>query len=239
MGRRRRMGLSIVDMMTGTVRGLRAAVRHHRRARDRGRARHRCQPVRLRAAEFQLSGDLVSQRRPQARPRAALQPSVADAEPALPHARRLYLHHVQQGEVLAGAVRDDRTPRSRQPIRTSAPSRNRLANREKLTDLLDEALSRRTTAEWLEHFAGRVPAAPVNDVASAPGQSVRARGRAHLETSIIRSARFQMVAAPYVCPGETLPREPAPALGQDTERLLAECGLSREHVAALRRRGVI
>jgi crotonobetainyl-CoA:carnitine CoA-transferase CaiB-like acyl-CoA transferase len=48
-----------------------------------------------------------------------------------------------------------------------------------------------------------------------------------------------MVAAPFGCPGEALPRNPAPALGQDTERLLAECGLSQEHVAALRQRGVI
>ncbi len=50
---------------------------------------------------------------------------------------------------------------------------------------------------------------------------------------------FQMVAAPYVCPGETLPKKAAPALGQDTERLLTECGLSHEHVADLRQRGVI
>ena len=42
--------------------------------------------------------------------------------------------------------------------------KERLANRDKLTVLLDEALSGRTTAEWLAHFAGRVPAAPVNDV---------------------------------------------------------------------------
>jgi crotonobetainyl-CoA:carnitine CoA-transferase CaiB-like acyl-CoA transferase len=48
-----------------------------------------------------------------------------------------------------------------------------------------------------------------------------------------------MVAAPYVCPGETLPRRPAPGLGQDTERLLAACGLSPESVADLRQRGVI
>ena len=59
-----RMGLSIVDLMTGPVRGVRAALRHHRRARDRRRARHRRQPVRLRAAESELSGDLVSQRGP-------------------------------------------------------------------------------------------------------------------------------------------------------------------------------
>jgi crotonobetainyl-CoA:carnitine CoA-transferase CaiB-like acyl-CoA transferase len=48
-----------------------------------------------------------------------------------------------------------------------------------------------------------------------------------------------VVAAPYGCPCEALPPNPAPALGQDTERLLAECGLSHEHVAALRQRGVI
>jgi crotonobetainyl-CoA:carnitine CoA-transferase CaiB-like acyl-CoA transferase len=48
-----------------------------------------------------------------------------------------------------------------------------------------------------------------------------------------------MVAAPYGCPGEKLPQNPAPALGQDTERLLTVCGLSREQVATLRERGVI
>ena len=99
--------------------------------------------------------------------------------------------------------------------------------------------SGRTTAEWLEHFAGHVPAAPVNDFARPSTiRSSRERGRIwnidHPER-----ADFKMVAAPYGCPGETLPRNPAPALGQDTERLLAECGLSHEHVAVLRQRGVI
>jgi len=117
--------------------------------------------------------------------------------------------------------------------------KDRLASRAKLTVLLDEALSGRTTAEWLEHFAGRVPAAPVNDVASAlDNPFVRDGGRIWNIDHPSR-AGFQMVAAPYGCPGETLPRNPAPALGQDTERLLAECGLSREDVAALRQRGVI
>jgi succinate---hydroxymethylglutarate CoA-transferase len=117
--------------------------------------------------------------------------------------------------------------------------KDRLANRERLTALLDEVLSARTTAAWLEHFAGRVPAAPVNDIASAlDNPFVRDGGRVWNIDHPSR-AGFQMVAAPYDCPGETLPRNPAPALGQDTERLLAECGLSREHLAALRQRGVI
>ena len=43
----------------------------------------------------------------------------------------------------------------------------RLANRAKLTEELDAALSARTTAEWIEIFGGRVPAAPVHDVQQA------------------------------------------------------------------------
>jgi crotonobetainyl-CoA:carnitine CoA-transferase CaiB-like acyl-CoA transferase len=117
--------------------------------------------------------------------------------------------------------------------------KDRLANREKLTALLDEALSQRTTAEWLDHFAGRVPAAPVNDVASALDNPFVRDGGRIWDISHCKREGFKMVAAPYVCPGETLPRNPAPALGQDTERLLAECGVSREQVAALRQRGVI
>jgi succinate---hydroxymethylglutarate CoA-transferase len=105
--------------------------------------------------------------------------------------------------------------------------------------VLDEALSGRTTAEWLEHFAGRVPAAPVNDVASALDNPFVRGGARIWNIDHPERADFKMVAAPYGCPGETLPRNPAPALGQDTERLLAECGLSHEHVAALRQRGVI
>jgi succinate---hydroxymethylglutarate CoA-transferase len=117
--------------------------------------------------------------------------------------------------------------------------KDRLANREKLTGLLDQALSVRTTAEWLAHFAGRVPAAPVNDVAAALDNPFVREGERIWSIDHPERADFKMVAAPYGCPGEKLPRSPAPALGQDTERLLAECGLSREQVATLRERGVI
>ena len=45
----------------------------------------------------------------------------------------------------------------------------RLENRAELTRMLDDALSARGTAAWLEHFAGAVPAAPVHDIAQALG----------------------------------------------------------------------
>jgi succinate--hydroxymethylglutarate CoA-transferase len=84
-----------------------------------------------------------------------------------------------------------------------------------------------------------VPAAPVNDIASALDNPFVRDGGRIWNISHPDRADFKMVAAPFDCPGEALPRNPAPALGRDTERLLAECGLSQEHVAALRQRGVI
>jgi len=117
--------------------------------------------------------------------------------------------------------------------------KERLANRERLTELLDEALCKQTTAQWLERFAGRVPAAPVNDVASA------------LESPFVREAAriwhmpcpgrddFRMIAAPFTCPGEDLPKQPAPALGRDTDEILRGCGCSPEQIETWRRQGVV
>ena len=99
-----RMGLSIVDLMTGRDRWPRAGVRRSLRARHGGGARHRRVPVRHRPAEPGLSRGVVPQRRRQPGPRAALEPPLAHPQPALSHERRLHLHHVQQGEVLARAV---------------------------------------------------------------------------------------------------------------------------------------
>jgi crotonobetainyl-CoA:carnitine CoA-transferase CaiB-like acyl-CoA transferase len=116
---------------------------------------------------------------------------------------------------------------------------DRLRNRDRLTRLLDEALGERTTAEWLTRFAGRVPAAPVNDVAAAlDAPLVREEGRIW---EVPHPARpdFRMLAAPFTCPGETLPRRAAPPLGHDTDAILAACGIAPERIRALRREGVV
>ena len=52
----------------------------------------------------------------------------------------------------------------------------RLKNRDRLTQMLDAALSTRTTDEWIGRFAGKVPASPVYDVKQAleaPGSPAR------------------------------------------------------------------
>jgi crotonobetainyl-CoA:carnitine CoA-transferase CaiB-like acyl-CoA transferase len=117
--------------------------------------------------------------------------------------------------------------------------KQRLAHRERITAILDEALGQATTAEWLERFAGRIPAAPVNDLAAAlDNPFVREQGRIWHVPHGARAA-FEMVAAPFTCPGEELPRRAAPALGQDTDEVLKSCGVSAARLADLRRNGVV
>jgi succinate---hydroxymethylglutarate CoA-transferase len=117
--------------------------------------------------------------------------------------------------------------------------KDRLANRDRLTRLLDAALGKRTTADWLERFAGRVPAAPVNDVAGALENPLVRQGGRIWNVAHPARADFKMVGAPFICPGDELPRNPAPALGQDTDQVLTSCGFSKARIDVLRQRGVI
>src|SRR5262249_47502808 len=107
------------------------------------------------------------------------------------------------------------------------------------TAMLDEALSTATTDEWLARFAGRVPAAPVNDIATALDSPHVRQGSRIWDVPHPAREDFRMVAAPFNCPGETLPKNPAPPLGQDTDSTLAACGYGPDAIAALRRDGVI
>ncbi len=112
--------------------------------------------------------------------------------------------------------------------------RDRLANREEVNRLLDEALSARTTAEWLQHFAGRVPAAPVNDLKAALDNPFVA------ERGLIQDYdHVRMVAGPVRDSAAEPPLRAAPALGADTQAVLRDCGFSEGEIAALRADKVI
>jgi succinate--hydroxymethylglutarate CoA-transferase len=112
--------------------------------------------------------------------------------------------------------------------------KDRLANRDLINDLLDAALSARTTAEWLTHFAGQVPAAPVNDLRQAlDNPFVAERGR------VADYGPVRMVMGPVLDPLAPPPRNPAPALGADTDAVLRDCGFSATEIAALRRDAIV
>jgi len=114
----------------------------------------------------------------------------------------------------------------------------RLANRAKLTEELDAALSARTTAEWIEIFGGHVPAAPVNDLQSAL-ENPFAVEQGRIRTVAHPSGPMRLLAPSVTCPGEELPCAPAPAMGADTDAVLGDLGFGTDEIAILRKAGAL
>jgi succinate--hydroxymethylglutarate CoA-transferase len=116
--------------------------------------------------------------------------------------------------------------------------KERLANRDLVTRLLDDALSAKTTAEWLADFAGSVPAAPILDVKQALDNPWVQEGGRIEEIAVPGAAPLRMLRNP-VRTGEPPDEvEPAPALGAHTAEILAGVGIDGEALAALKRKGV-
>jgi crotonobetainyl-CoA:carnitine CoA-transferase CaiB-like acyl-CoA transferase len=113
----------------------------------------------------------------------------------------------------------------------------RRTNRELLTGLLDEEFSRAATADWLRRLQGKLPAAPVNDIAAALDNPY-ARSVGMVRT-LPHPARhdFRVLANPIKVDGERLESRVAPRLGEHTAPLLREAGYSDEEIEALRADG--
>ena len=115
----------------------------------------------------------------------------------------------------------------------------RLKNRDRITEMLDTALMTRTTGEWIERFAGKVPASPVFDVKQALESAwVAERGNV-AEFAYPDGKVARMVTAPIGFTGAELPTRAAPAMGADTDDELRAAGYSEEGIAALRAAGAI
>jgi crotonobetainyl-CoA:carnitine CoA-transferase CaiB-like acyl-CoA transferase len=116
---------------------------------------------------------------------------------------------------------------------------DRLRARDELTGILDGLLSRRSTAEWLEAFGGAIPAAPILDVAQAlENPFVRQRGM--IETLRTEAgAAVTVLANPVRSSLPAKPSNPAPALGADSDAVLAEAGFTPAEIAGLRAQGVV
>jgi succinate---hydroxymethylglutarate CoA-transferase len=115
----------------------------------------------------------------------------------------------------------------------------RLKHREELQQLLDAAFAEHATAKWLARLSGRVPVAPVRDVAAALDNAfVRERG----DVADYRRAEgppVRMVTNPLRMSDARLPQQAAPALGEQTDAVLASIGYSAARIAALRASGAI
>lgn len=122
------------------------------------------------------------------------------------------------------------------PRFTTATSRRQ--HREALTPLLDAEFNRQTTAHWLARLQGVLPAAPVHDLAQALENPFPiATGMVRTTPHPVR-ADFRSFANPIKLDGTRLPARSAPALGADTDSVLEELGYSAAERARLRAEGV-
>ncbi|HLH76456.1 MAG TPA: CoA transferase [Candidatus Binataceae bacterium] len=115
----------------------------------------------------------------------------------------------------------------------------RLQHRAQFNDELEAILLTRPTAEWLARFAGRVPAAAVKDVRQALESGFVREQERIVESDHPGRGRIRAVASPIRLEGERQPLRPAPDLGQDTQALLTELGYSAQAIDDLRRRGIV
>jgi crotonobetainyl-CoA:carnitine CoA-transferase CaiB-like acyl-CoA transferase len=121
-------------------------------------------------------------------------------------------------------------------LRFATPDARR-RNRDELTEVLDSEFVGRTTRQWLERLQGLLPAAPVYDLAQALDNPYA--GTIGMVRTLPHPARpdFRVLANPIKLDGLRLPSRKAPGLGEHTDDLLREAGYSDTEIAALRERG--
>lgn len=128
-------------------------------------------------------------------------------------------------------------PLANDPRFASMPARRE--HREALTPLLDAIFETDTTLNWLQRLQGVLPAAPVNDMAQALENPFP------IATGMIRNTPhpvredFRSFANPIKVDGARLPTKAAPALGADTAEILKELGYDDTELEALAQQGVI
>jgi len=116
---------------------------------------------------------------------------------------------------------------------------DRLANRDALTAVLDSVFSREPVAHWIELLAGAIPIAPVNGLGEALDSP-------WLEIIGMREtiphpdrADLAVLANPLKLDGQRLPSRAAPLLGADSDAILGEFGYDPDEIAELRAGGVV
>lgn len=116
---------------------------------------------------------------------------------------------------------------------------DRLANRPALTEILDGVFGAAPTAHWLELLAGHLPVAPVNGVDQALDNPYLKTTGMLDQVDHPDRAGLRVLANPIRLDGERLPNRAGPLLGADTEAVLAEAGFSGDEIAEMKAGGVV
>ena len=117
----------------------------------------------------------------------------------------------------------------------------RLEHRDLLTEVLDEALGKQTTAAWLELFRGCIPAAPILSPREALDNPFLG-GRGSVQSLSHQDGRsFDVLSSP-IRTGDDDDRandRAAPLLGEHTDDVLESVGYSKAAIEKLKANGVV
>jgi len=233
-----RFGLSVIDLMTGTTAAL-ALVSGILSARATGKGRDidvSLFDVALHnlgyLATWYLNGEHMTSRLPR-----SAHPSLVPSQ----------LYRTKDGWIfimcnkekfwpLLATAMDHPEWAEKPEYRTYA---DRLKNRDAFNQEIEGVLLTDTTENWISRFAGRVPAAPVYDIAQALENPFVHERHGVVTATDETGRKVKGVACPIRCPGENLPLHAAPALGADTRDVLSRLGCSDEEIRSLREDSVI
>ncbi|MBU1358470.1 MAG: CoA transferase [Gammaproteobacteria bacterium] len=115
----------------------------------------------------------------------------------------------------------------------------RREHREALGALMDQSFSTATTADWMQRLAGKLPVAPVLDLPQAlDNPRLAATG---MVQTVPHPAlpELRMVANPVMLDGERTAARVCSPLGADTDALLRDAGIEPAEIARLRNEKVI
>lgn len=122
--------------------------------------------------------------------------------------------------------------------RFATPS-DRFANREALCGLLDAVFARARTADWMARLAGQVPAAPVLTLPEALDNPYFARTGGIQSIDHPDRPGLRVLSSPIRLDGKRARATPAPKRGADTDAILRNAGFLDDDIAALRADKVI
>lgn len=115
----------------------------------------------------------------------------------------------------------------------------RLNNREALTEILDAKFGEQTTADWLNQLAGLVPVSPVYDVAQALDNPFAMERGCIMQAPHPTQGTIRTMASPIRSAQSVERVGIAPDLGADTDSLLQELGYDAASIARLRDQGTV
>ncbi|MDJ0977635.1 MAG: CoA transferase [Erythrobacter sp.] len=120
-----------------------------------------------------------------------------------------------------------------------ATNPDRLANRDALTVLLDEEFAKQPMAYWQDLLAGHVPVAPVYELGAALDNPWLRTIGLRDEVEHPDKADLQILASPLKFDGQRPPNRAAPLLGADSDAILEDLGYDPDAIAKMRASGIV